>query len=162
MLLTWSLICITPPNFWFWNNAHQVFLITLITTSCLSPANNTNYLHWERCEALSLISNPGKADSQLVAPEYGWVILEKYLWKTSRAIPPGSVWSTTSSRGVISSSSRFRSSLGVQPHPAAAGGAWQGWRARPWAADVYQHPECTRVPACTHTLREVFPEKASL
>lgn len=29
-------------------------------------------------EALFLISNPGKADSPLVALEDGWVILEKY------------------------------------------------------------------------------------
>lgn len=63
---------------WFWVNGYKVLLTTLITMNCLSFANNTYFVHWEICEALFLISNIGKADSQLVALEYLSVILEKY------------------------------------------------------------------------------------
>lgn len=136
--------------------------------SCLSPANNTNHLHWERCEALFLISNPGKADSQLAALEPGRGTGEVHLWKTSRAIPPGSVWSMASSdRGVISSSSRLRPSLGVLPHPAAlrvqgqSGGPGCSCLPAPSIArNIWAHT-CVwaHTCACAHTLGEVFLEK---
>lgn len=144
MLLAWCLICITPLNFWFWNNAYKVLLITLITTSCLSPANNTNYLHWERCEALFLISNPGKDDSLLAALESRQVTGEAHLWKTCRAIPPGSVWSTASNRGIISSQS---------PAPPCCGpGARQVVCQHPWLLRTY---ECIHVRVHTRSKRSL-------
>ena len=75
------------------------------------------------CEALFLISNPGKADSQLVALEYGWGVGDSgkvHSCKAYRATVLRTVCSTDSVRRVIISSGfRPQSSLGVLLLPCA-------------------------------------------
>lgn len=94
---------------WFWVNAYKVLLTTLITMNCLSFANNTYYVHWEICEALFLISNPGKADSQLVALEFRAGNSGKvHLWKHTEPSLLG-----LSAELPLSGGSRFPFPLGV-------------------------------------------------
>lgn len=75
------LMSTAPLDFWFWINAYKALVITLLITSWFSLANNANYPHWEKCEALFLISSWGRVipggplvEGAQSHPCWGWLL----------------------------------------------------------------------------------------